>query len=47
MRAVAALAACALVGVALGFGSVGSGGDDLTADADAILSDAFSLGTDG
>jgi hypothetical protein len=47
MRAVAALAACALVGVALGFGSVGGGGDDLTADADAILGDAFSLGTDG
>ena len=42
LRAVGALAACALIGVVLGFGSVrGDGGD--AAEADAAFGDAFAL----
>lgn len=42
MRAVAALAACAVLGVVLGFGSVSSDVGD-AAEADAAFGDAFAL----
>lgn len=43
VRAVAALAACALMGVVVGFSSVGTGDDGLAAEADAAFGAAFAL----
>jgi hypothetical protein len=43
MPAVAALAACAVMGVVVGFSSVGAGDDGLAAEADAAFGAAFAL----